>query len=75
MVKWLFYSSVQDHEYMSHKELNIREVIKSWRIYFTNVVTVNLCFNFSTIWDLERDYIALLHFVSVCDILKNDFYL
>lgn len=53
MVKWLFYSSVQDHEYMSQKELNIREVIKSRRIYFTNVVTVNLHFNLSTIWDLE----------------------
>lgn len=26
MVKWLFYSYVQDHEYLSQKELNVREV-------------------------------------------------
>lgn len=58
MVKWLFCSSVQGHEYASQKELNIREVSKSWRIYFTNVVTVNLRFNLSTIWDLKRDYRA-----------------
>lgn len=41
---------------MNQKELNIREVSKSWRIYFTNVVTMNLRFNLSTIWDLKRDY-------------------
>lgn len=63
MVKWLFYSSVQGHEYVSQKELNIREVSKSWRIYFTNVVRVNRCFNLSTIWDLRRDYSVCCIFV------------
>lgn len=72
MVKWLFNSSVQDHEYVSPKELNIREVSKSWRIYFTNVIH----FNLSTIWDLKRDYsmccilylyVTFLKMIFICD--------